>query len=29
VEAIIGGDILKKYGAVIDYGNKQLIMIEP
>ncbi|MBP8248580.1 MAG: clan AA aspartic protease [Chitinophagales bacterium] len=26
VEAIIGGDILKKYGAVIDYGNKQLIM---
>lgn len=29
VEAIIGGDILKKYGAIIDYSTRQLIMNQP
>ncbi len=26
VKAIIGGDILKKYGAVIDYANRLLLL---
>jgi hypothetical protein len=27
IDGVIGGDILKKYKAVIDYGKKVMVLI--
>lgn len=29
IEAIIGGDILKKYKAIINYGKKEFTLVKP